>query len=50
MNSVSRKIVNQDYQGASNATMYYAVADSPVYTLIRQDGKVVRAYWASLGS
>ena len=50
VNAVSRDIVRQDFQGASNAPVYYAIADSPVYTLIRQDHKVVRAYWPLLGA
>ena len=45
VNSVSRKIVRRDFKLATNAPVYYAVADSPVYTLISKDGKVVRAYW-----
>ena len=49
VNSVSRKIVRKDYQYATNAPVYYAVHPSPVYTLIRKDGKVVRAYWPALG-
>ena len=50
VNYVSRKIVNQDYQGASNAPVYNAMVDSPVYTLFRQDGKIMRAYWPVLSS
>ncbi len=49
VNSVSRKIVRQDYQYATNAPVYYAVHPSPVYTLIEKDDKVVRAYWPALG-
>jgi len=49
VNSVSRKIVRQDYQYASNAPVYYAVHEVPVYTLIRHEGTVVRAYWPALG-
>ena len=50
VNAVSRDIVRQDFQGASNAPVYYAIAESPVYTPIRHDGKVVRAYWPVLGA
>jgi hypothetical protein len=49
VNSVSRKIVRHDYQYATNAPVYYAVHPSPIYTLIRRDGKVLRAYWPALG-
>ena len=45
VNAVSRRIVRKDYQLATNAPVYYAVADQAVYTLIRKDGRVVRAYW-----
>ena len=46
INSVSRKIVGQHL--GTNAPVYYAVADGPVYTLIRKEGEVVRAYWPTL--
>ena len=49
MNSVSRKIIRKDYQYATNAPVYFAIHKSPVYTLLRRDGKVVRAYWPALG-
>lgn len=48
VNSVSRKIVRKDYHLATNAPVYYAVADSPVYTLLRKEGQVLRAYWPTL--
>jgi len=48
INSVSRKIVRQDFDTATNAPVYYAVAPSAVYTLIRRDGKILRAYWPEL--
>lgn len=48
VNAVSRKIVRKDYRLATNAPVYYAVCDSPVYTLIERDGQVVRAYWPTL--
>ena len=48
VNSVSRKIVRKDFTLATNAPVYYAVSESPVYTLIRREGKVVRAYWPTL--
>ena len=48
VNSVSRKIVRKDFQLATNAPVYYAVAESPVYTVIERDGQVVRAYWPPL--
>ena len=50
VNSVSRKIVRQDFDTATNAPVYYAVAASAVYTLISRDGKVLRAYWPELGA
>jgi len=46
VNSVSRNIVGKHL--GTNAPVYYAVADGPVYTLIRKDDKVVRAYWPPL--
>jgi hypothetical protein len=46
VNSISRKIVGKHV--GTNAPIYYAVADAPVYTLIRKDGKIVRAYWPVL--
>jgi hypothetical protein len=48
VNSVSRKIVRSDFANASNAPVYYGVSATPVYTLIRREGKVVRAYWPEL--
>jgi hypothetical protein len=48
VNAVSRKIVRKDLRLSTNAPVYYAVADSPVYTLIRRSGEVVRAYWPML--
>lgn len=48
VNSVSRKIVRKDYRLATNAPVYYGVSNSPVYTLIRRDGQVLRAYWPAL--
>jgi hypothetical protein len=48
INAVSRKIVRPDFDTATNAPVYYAVAASAVYTLIRRDGKVLRAYWPEL--
>ncbi len=48
MNSVSRKIMRKDFKLATNAPVCYGVAASPVYTLIRKEGKVVRAYWPAL--
>lgn len=48
VNAVSRKIIRGDFANASNAPVYYGVSAAPVYTLIRQDGKVVRAYWPEL--
>jgi hypothetical protein len=51
VNTVSRKIIREDLSLATNAPVHYAVADSPVYTLIRdKKGDVVRAYWPDLGS
>ncbi len=49
VNSVSRKIIRRDLKLSTNAPVYYAVADSPVYTLLRKDGEVIRAYWPTLG-
>lgn len=49
VNSVSRKIVRRDFELATNAPIYYAVAESPVYTLIRRNGELFRAYWPELG-
>jgi hypothetical protein len=49
VNSVSRKIIRKDYQFATNAPVYFAIHNSPVYTLLERDGKVVRAYWPALG-
>ena len=46
VNSVSRKIVGQHI--GTNAPVYYAIADSAVYTIIRKDGNIVRAYWPKL--
>jgi len=46
VNSVSRKIVGQHI--GTNAPVYYAIADSDVYTIIRKDDKIVRAYWPKL--
>ena len=48
MNSVSRKIVRKDLKLATNAPVYYGVSANPVYTLIRKEGKVIRAYWPAL--
>jgi hypothetical protein len=48
VNSVSRKIVRKEFDLATNAPVYYGVAASPIYSLIRKDGKVVRAYWPKL--
>ncbi len=48
VNSVSRKILRKDFNLATNAPVYYGVSASPVYTLIRKEGKVVRAYWPAL--
>ncbi len=48
VNSVSRRIVRTGYEQATNAPVYYAVAKSPVYTLVRSDGSVCRAYWPSI--
>ena len=48
VNSVSRKIVRKDFKLATNAPIYYGVAKSPVYTLLRRDDKVVRAYWPTI--
>ena len=48
VNSVSRKIMWKDFKLATNAPVCYGVAASPVYTLIRKEGKVVRAYWPAL--
>jgi hypothetical protein len=48
-NSVSRKIIRKDYQYATNAPVYFAVHKSPVYTLLKRDGKILRAYWPELG-
>jgi hypothetical protein len=50
INSVSRKIVRSDFETATNAPVYYAVAASAVYTLIRRDGMVLRAYWPELNA
>ena len=47
-NSVSRKIVRRDFQLATNAPVYYAVAESPIYTLLRKSGQVIRAYWPEM--
>ena len=49
VNSVSRKIVRKEFELATNAPVYYGVAESPIYTLLRKDGKVMRAYWPELG-
>ena len=49
VNSVSRKIIRKDYQFATNAPVYFAIHESPVYTLIKRDGKILRAYWPALG-
>jgi hypothetical protein len=48
VNAVSRRIVRRDYQLATNAPVYYAVADQEVYTLLRKEGRIVRAYWPEL--
>lgn len=48
VNSVSRKIIRKDFNLATNAPVYFAVAKTPVYTLIRKNGSVVRAYWPPL--
>ena len=48
VNSVSRKIVRRDFQLATNAPVCYAVTESPVYTLLRKDGEVIRAYWPEM--
>ena len=48
VNSISRKIVRKDFHLATNAPIYYGVAKSPVHTLIRRNGKVVRAYWPTI--
>ncbi len=50
INSVSRKIVRSDFETATNAPVYYAVAASAVYTLIGRDGKILRAYWPELNA
>jgi hypothetical protein len=49
VNSVSRKIIRKDYQYATNAPVVYAIHKAPVYTLLKRDGKVVRAYWPAYG-
>ena len=46
VNSVSRKIVGKHI--GTNAPVYYAIADGPVYTVVRKEGKIVRAYWPVL--
>ena len=48
VNSVSRKIVRKDFNLATNAPVYYAVASGAVFTLIRKDNNVVRAYWPTI--
>lgn len=48
VNSVSRKIVRKDFKLATNAPVYYGVASKPIYTLIRKEGKVIKAYWPTL--
>jgi hypothetical protein len=48
VNAVSRKIMRKDYKLATNAPVYYAVANQHIYTLISKDGRVVRAYWPEL--
>lgn len=50
INSVSKKIVRSDFDTATNAPVYYAVAASAVYTLIRRDGQLLRAYWPELNA
>lgn len=50
VNAVSRRIARKDYNLATNAPVYYAVANQPIYTLLRKDDRVVRAYWPELGS
>ena len=48
VNGVSRKIMRKDFKLATNAPVYYGVSASSVYTLIRKEWKVVRAYWPAL--
>lgn len=48
VNSVSRKIVRKDLQHATNDPVHYCVAPNPIYTLLRREGTVVRAYWPDI--
>ena len=48
VNAVSAKIACKDFQQTSKTRVQYAVAEGPIFSLIRRDGVVVRAYWPRL--
>ena len=48
VNTVSRTIVRADLQQTAATPVQYAVAKAPVFTVIRADGHLVRAYWPTL--
>ncbi len=50
VNTVSAKIARKDFQQITKTRVQYAVAEGPIFSLIRRDGMVVRAYWPRLGN
>ena len=48
VNTVSRKIILTDLQQTAGTPVQYAVAKAAVFTVMREDGQLVRAYWPIL--